>query len=97
MCGCLAMRKRLISLMLALLYFSVSIAFSTPHSHEHGKALPDQCVACAWHFEANADVPTGPVFISVPLLVVIHTPAPDVQAESSTPRSHSDRGPPAHS
>ena len=97
MCGCLAMRKRLISLMLALLYFSVSIAFCSPHAHDHGKTLPDQCVACAWHLEANSDVPAGPILISVPLLVVIHTPAPDVEAESSTPRSHSDRGPPIHS
>jgi hypothetical protein len=96
-CGGPAMRKRFISFMLALLYLSVSIAFSAPHSHEHGKALPDQCVACAWHLESNADVSTGPVLISVPLLTVIHTPAPDVQTACSTPRLQSDRGPPVHS
>jgi hypothetical protein len=92
-----AMRKRLISLVLALLYFSVSIAFSAPHSHDHSKALSDQCVICAWHLESNADAPTGPIFISVPALFVIHTPAPDVRVDSSMPRSHADRGPPVRS
>jgi hypothetical protein len=91
------MRKRFISLMLALLYLSVSIAFATPHAHDHGHTLPDQCVACAWHLESTADAPTSPVLISVPLLVVIHTPAPDLQADSSTPRLNSDRGPPVRS
>jgi hypothetical protein len=93
------MRKKLLSLTLALFYFSVSIFLSSPHAHNHSTALAHEqnCVACAWHFAANADVPTGPTLISVPLLVAIHTPAPDVQAESITTRCHADRGPPIHS
>ena len=90
------MRNKVLSLALALIYFSVTLVLSAPHAHQH-KALSDDqnCVACAWHFEANADAPPGPVLINVPLLIVIHSPAPDVQAESVSPRSHSDRGPPS--
>jgi hypothetical protein len=93
------MRKKLISLTLALFYFSVSVVLSGPHAHNHSKTLAHQqeCLACAWHFEANADAPTGPILISVPPLVAIHSPAPDVQAEAIAPRTHSDRGPPVHS
>jgi hypothetical protein len=90
------MRKKLLSLTLALFYFSVSVILSGPHAHNHSKAFAPQqeCVACAWHFEANADAPPGPALIRVPLLVVIHTPAPDVQADAIAPRRHTDRGPP---
>lgn len=91
------MPKRLISFVLALLYLSVSIAFSSPHAHDHGATLPDQCVACAWHLESAAEVPAAPVSISVPLFVVIHAQAPDAEAESLTPRLHRDRGPPVRS
>ncbi|HEY6227842.1 MAG TPA: hypothetical protein VI282_12035 [Verrucomicrobiae bacterium] len=93
------MRKKLLSLTLALFYFSVSIILSSPHAHNHSNALAHQqnCIACAWHFEANADVPTGPALISVPLQIAIQTPAPDVQADSIAPRRHADRGPPLRS
>ena len=90
------MRKKLLSLTLALFYFSVSILLSSPHAHNHSHALAHQqnCIACAWHFEANADVATGPTLVSVPLVLAIHTPAPDVQADAIAPRCHADRGPP---
>jgi len=93
------MRKKLLSLTLALFYFSVSIILSSPHAHNHSKSLahPQHCVACAWHLEANADAPTGPALVSAPLLVAIHTPAPETQAESITPRGLADRGPPLRS
>jgi hypothetical protein len=93
------MRKKVLSLTLALFYFSVSIILSGPHAHNHTQPLahPQHCVACAWHIEANADVPTSPTLISVPLLIAIQTPAPDVQADSIVPRCHADRGPPLHS
>jgi hypothetical protein len=93
------MRKKLLSLTLALFYFSVSIILSRPHAHNHSNSLAHQqnCVACAWHFEANSDAPTSPTLLSVPLIVAIHTPAPDVQAESVAPRCHTDRGPPVRS
>jgi hypothetical protein len=93
------MRKKVLSLTLALIYFSVSVILSSAHAHNHSKALAHQqdCLACAWHFESNADAPAGPTLIRVPFLVVIHTPAPDVQAEAIAPRSHADRGPPIHS
>lgn len=90
------MRSKVLSLALALFYFSVTVVLSGPHAHKHSKAFSHQeeCIACAWHFEANSDAPSGPVLIRVPLLAVIHTPAPDVQAESLSPRAHCDRGPP---
>jgi hypothetical protein len=89
------MRNKVLSLALALIYFSVTVVLSGPHAHHHS-ALSDQqhCVACAWHFEANADAPPAPALIDVPLVVAIHTPPPDVQVDSLSPRSHSDRGPP---
>lgn len=90
------MRRKIISLALALFYFSVTIVLSSPHAHNHSQAFAhqQQCAACAWHFEANADAPTGPILISVPFVVVIHSQAPDIQADSLTPRAHRDRGPP---
>jgi hypothetical protein len=91
------MRKRFISLLLALLYLSVSIGFSGPHVHDHSKGLSHQCLACAWHFDSNADTPTGPILISVPVLVVRPMEEPELRVVSSTPVTHADRGPPLHS
>lgn len=91
------MRKRLISLMLALLYLSVSLAFSGPHIHDDAQGLSHQCLACAWHFDSNADVPTVAIYISVPVLFVGWIEAPELRAVSSTPVTHADRGPPVHS
>jgi hypothetical protein len=91
------MRKRLISLMLALLYLSVSIAFSGPHVHDDSQGLSHQCLACAWHFESISDAATGPILISVPVILVVPAEEPELRIVSSTPVTHSDRGPPIHS
>jgi hypothetical protein len=88
------MRKRLISLVLALLYLSVSIAFSGPHVHDDSKGLSHQCLACAWHFDSNTDAPTGPILIRIPVLVVQPIEEPELRVVSSIPVTHADRGPP---
>jgi hypothetical protein len=85
------------SLVLALLYLSVSIAFAEPHTHDDSKGLSHQCLACAWHFDSNADAPTNPILISVPVLVVCPIEEPELRVISSTAVTHDDRGPPSYS
>jgi hypothetical protein len=89
------MRKRLISLALALIYFSVTIAFSRPHFHNESRSLSHQCAACAWHFESCTDAPAGPSFIRVPVIIVQAAEAPELRLVSATPVTHADRGPPS--
>jgi hypothetical protein len=91
------MRKKLLSLMLALLYLSVSIAFAKPHIHDDSQGLSHQCAACAWHYESCTDAPTGPHFIRVPVILVQPAEEPELRVVSSTPVTHADRGPPSHS
>jgi len=91
------MRKRVISLTLALFYFSVSLAFSTPHFHDSAKGLPHQCAACAWHFESTADAPTGPIRIAAPEILVAPERPVEFRVFTSVPILHRDRGPPRFS
>jgi hypothetical protein len=91
------MRKRLISLALALIYFSVTIAFSRPHIHDDSRGLSHQCAACAWHLESCADAPVGPSFVRVPIIIVHPAEEPELRLVSATPVTHADRGPPSHS
>jgi hypothetical protein len=90
------MRKQLISLMLALLYFSVSLAFSS-HVHDDSKGLSHQCLACAWHFESTADTPVGPLLICPPRIVVERAPDSEARAAVGSFLVRADRGPPLFS
>ena len=87
------MRKRFISLMLALLYFSVSLAFSS-HVHDDSKGLSHQCLACAWHFESTTDTPAGPVLVCPPRIVLERAPDSEARAAAGFFLVRSDRGPP---
>lgn len=87
------MRKRLISLMLALLYFSVSLTFSS-HVHDDSKGLSHQCLACAWHFESMADTPIGLDLVCPPRIIVERGPDSEARSAVGFFLVRSDRGPP---
>lgn len=92
------MPKQAVSLILALLYLSVSLAASAHHHDDSSpNNLSQQCLACACHLEGQADVPTSPSLISVPLIVVIHSDGSAAIVRSSSPLARADRGPPVFS
>jgi hypothetical protein len=89
------MPKRFMSLLLALIYFSVALGVSSAHDHEHRG--PQQCVACAWLAQSVTDVPTSLEFVRPPTQAVHFHPSIEVIALSCERLVHSDRGPPSFS
>jgi hypothetical protein len=91
------MRKRLIGFLLALCYLSVSLSFSSPHSHHHTEGLSNDCAICAWHSESVTDEPAGPVLVAAVEVVIAPAAALELRAERTTSLVHSARGPPLFS
>jgi hypothetical protein len=88
------MRKRVIGLLLALCYLSVSLLLSQPHSHTDGKATAHQCAACSWHFESISDVPINPLFVVATVFLLKAAAEAPLQKTERGLRILSDRGPP---
>lgn len=89
------MPKRFMSLLLALLYFSVSLGVSSAHDHDHGDTAGKQCVACAWLANSLTDAPPAPEFIRPPTVLISFLPSVEVTAEAHPRLLRADRGPPS--
>jgi len=92
------MKTRIITVVLCVLYFSMSAVIGALHDHAHTGLTDDhQCVACAWHLTGMAEIPVIVTLATAPTVEILLPPVESVFVAPFFSLASASRAPPATS